>query len=140
MDGESSATALLETFATKIAEKVSEAASELDRKDENDNDSEEEEGKTTRKEDRKSTASREIDTTVSDYAGVLAFLQENAIKATRVVGAPLQLCADKRARDWLHKWVTNYITPLSTPITAAPQDHSGITGVLSDATMRLHNT
>ena len=62
----------------------------------------------------------------------MAFLQAVAEEALRAATAPLQLRSEKRMQDWLRKWYTYHLSPLSTPVTAATQYHSGLTGVLNE--------
>ena len=51
------------------------------------------------------------------------------------ITAPLSLRADKRARVWFQRWTD---VNLPTPPNPAPQDHLGLTGVLTNVATRLH--
>ena len=66
---------------------------------------------------------------------VLAFLQDVAVKYSHVIAATLSLRADKRARIWFRRWTD---AKLPTPPKPAPQDHMGLTGVLTDVATRFH--
>ena len=134
------ATALCNDFSAKIEERVSETAVNFETEEEDDDKSEEEEVKTKKKEDVKSAMSGETDASTADYNNVLAFLQSVKVKAPMVVAVPLQLHTYKRTLAWFGKWDTHHISPLSTPITASPRYRSGLTGVLSNVTTRLHNS
>ena len=68
---------------------------------------------------------------------VLALLQDVAIKYPRVLEAPLPLCADKRTHTWFQQWTD---INLPNPPTPSPQDHLGITGVLTNVETPLHTT
>ena len=75
-------------------------------------------------------------TTIADYCDdVLAFLQAVAVKYTRFIAAPLSLHADRRAPIWFQRWSD---INLPTPPNPVPQDHMGLTGVLTDVATRLH--
>ena len=58
-----------------------------------------------------------------------------SVKSARVLAAPLSVCVDKRTRVWFQQWID---VNLSKPPTLAPQDHWGLTGVLTDMATRLH--
>ena len=66
---------------------------------------------------------------------VLAFLQAVSVNPPQVIAAPLSLRADKKARVWFQIWTDVH---LPKPPTPAPQDHLGITDVLTDVATRLH--
>ena len=70
-----------------------------------------------------------------DCNDVLVFLQAVAVKSPRVLAAPLSLCAEKRARVWFQQWTD---VNLAKPPTPAPQDHMGLTDVLTNVATRLH--
>ena len=75
-------------------------------------------------------------TTIANYCNdVLALLQAVAVKSPRVITAPLSLRADKRACIWFQRWTD---VNLPTPPKPAPQDHLGLTGVLTNVATRLH--
>ena len=81
------------------------------------------------------TAAAETLATISDsFDDVLALLQAVAVKSPRVLAVPLSLRADKRARVWFQQWTD---ANLPKPPTLAPQDHLGLTGVLTDVTTRF---
>ena len=82
---------------------------------------------------------QETDAITSNFNDVLSFLPDVAVKAPILVVVPLLLLMDKHAQEWLWHWSTHHISPLSTSVTATPQDHSGLTGVLSNVAMRLQN-
>ena len=65
----------------------------------------------------------------------MAFLQAVAVKSPRVLAAPLSLRADKRAR----LVPTMDIRNLPKPPMPTPQDHLGLTGVLTNVATRLHS-
>ena len=68
-------------------------------------------------------ASQEIDAIEANCNNVLSFLQDDAVKAHIVVASPLYLHAYKHDQEWFHHWSTHHITPLSTPLATAPQEH-----------------
>ena len=70
---------------------------------------------------------------------VLVFFQEVALKAPQEMAAPLLLRADKRSQNWFRKWAALHIRPHPSPHKNAPQDHSSLTGVLSEVAMYLQN-
>ena len=70
---------------------------------------------------------------------ILAFIQALALKAPRVLAAPLLMQADKRATSWFHQWAKIDLKQQVTLQNTAPQDHSGLTGVLSEDETRLQN-
>ena len=72
-----------------------------------------------------------------DCDDVLAFLQAVAVKSPRFLVAPLSLCTDKQARVWFQQWTD---VNLKNPPTPAPQDHMGLTDVLTDVATRLHTS
>ena len=65
---------------------------------------------------------------------VLSFLQAVKFKSPRVIVAPLSHRADKRARVWFYRWTD---VTLTTPVKPYPQDHMGLTGVLTNMANRL---
>ena len=80
-------------------------------------------------------ATAETLTTIADNCdNVLAFLQAVAVKSQRVTAKPLSLLMYKCARTWLRCWTD---TNLPTPPNLDPQDHMGLTGVLTDVAIRL---
>ena len=83
----------------------------------------------------KKTAAEMLTTTKDDRDNVLAFLQAVAIKYPRVIADPLSLHADKRMRVWFQRWTDVKLPMLPNP---SPQDHLGITGVLTDVATWLH--
>ena len=84
------------------------------------------------------TATAETFATIADNCDdVLAFLQDIAIKFTRVLASPLSLHAEKRARIWSQQWTD---VNLTKPPTPAPRDHLGLTGVLTNAATWLHTS
>ena len=88
------------------------------------------------KQDSAKTAATETLATISDDCdNVLAFLQAVAVKSPRVLAALLSLCVDKRACVWFQQWTG---VNLPKPPTPAPQDHMGLTDILTDVATRLH--
>ena len=65
---------------------------------------------------------------------ILDFLQTVAVKSPRVTAAPLSLREDKRTRVWFCRWVD---INLAMPPNPVPQDHTGLTGFLTDVATRL---
>ena len=137
---------LLKIFACSITEWASDADSSSEADEANDENSvatiEAEEAKESRANPDKAkkasakTAAANTLATIADYCDdVLAFLQAVAVKSTRVLAAPLSLCADKHAHVWFQQWTD---ANLPKPPTLAPQDHLGLTGVLTDVTTRFH--
>ena len=74
-------------------------------------------------------------TITDDCDDVLAFLQAVAIKSPWVIAAPLYLCADKRTRVWFRRRTD---INLPRPPKPAPQDHIGLTGVMTDVETMLY--
>ena len=75
--------------------------------------------------------------TISDNCNkVLEFLQDVAVKSPLVIADPLSLCVDKHVRVWFCRW---YKISLSVSAKNSPQDHTGLTGVLSNVATRLQN-
>ena len=70
-----------------------------------------------------------------DCDKVLDFRPAVALKPPRVIVAPLSLRADKKACVWFQRWTD---THLPKPPTPPPQDHMGLTNVLTDVATRLH--
>ena len=83
----------------------------------------------------KQAASDTLTTIADDCINVLAFLQDVAVKSTRVITAPLSLRAYKHARIWFQRLADVNISVMPKP---SPQDHLGIMGVLNDVATRLH--
>ena len=82
------------------------------------------------------TAAVETLATISDNCDdVLAFLQAVSVKSPQVLVAPLSIRVYKRARVWFQRWTD---VNLPKPPTPAPQDHLGLTGVLTDMATWLH--
>ena len=75
--------------------------------------------------------------TLSTITYILAFLQAVESKSLRVTSAPLSLHADKRAHVCFRRW---YDTILPMPSKTASQNHTDLTGVLSDVATRLHSS
>ena len=75
--------------------------------------------------------------TEDDCNNVLDFIQAFTVKSPRVIASPLSLRVEKCARIWFRWWSKNN---LPTPAKTAPQDHTGITGVLRDVATRLQNS
>ena len=67
----------------------------------------------------------------------LDFLQAITVKAPRVSAVPLSLHTDNCSRECFRPCLSQNLFPLIKPPTAAPQDHSDLTGFLSDVAMRL---
>ena len=80
-------------------------------------------------------AAKTLATITDDCDDVLAFLQAVAVNSPRVIAAPLSLCPDKRARVWFQRWTD---VNIPNPPKSAPQDHLGLTGVLTNVANRLH--
>ena len=73
--------------------------------------------------------------TIADYCdNVLAFLRAVAVKSLQFTAAPLSLCVDKRVCIWFCRWSE---TNLPTPSKLVPQEHMGITGLMTDVETRL---
>ena len=84
------------------------------------------------------TAAAEKLTTITDnFNDVLAFLQAISVKSPRVIAAPLYLRAEKGAHVCFQSWT--YVN-LPNPPKPSPQDHLGLTGVLTDVATLLHMT
>ena len=82
------------------------------------------------------TAAVETLTTIADDCeDVLAFFQDIVVKYPRVIAPPLSLCSDKRAHVWFQLWRDVNLPTLPKP---SPQDHQGLTVVLTDIATRLH--
>ena len=76
----------------------------------------------------------------ADCDDILAFLQAVTAKSPRVAAVPLLLHLDKREWYWFRRCSEDHLTPFFTPLSVAPQDHSGITNVLINTAMRILNT
>ena len=74
-------------------------------------------------------------TITDDCNDVLDFVQAVVVKSPLVLAAPLSLCADKHARVWFQQWTDANLPKTPTP---APQDHLGLTGILTDMATQLH--
>ena len=83
----------------------------------------------------KTAAAETLTTNADNCDNVSAFLQAVAVKYPRVIAAPLSLRTDKRAHVWFQRWTD---VNLPTPPKPDPQDHLGITGVLTNVVTRLH--
>ena len=83
----------------------------------------------------KQATAKTLATIVDNYDDLLAFLQAGAIKYARVITASLSFRADKCARIWFQCWTNGN---LPTPPKPSPQDHMGLTGVLTNVATRLH--
>ena len=81
-------------------------------------------------------AAKMLATIANDCDDVLAFLQAVAVKSPRALAAPLSLCVDKRERVWFQRWTD---VNLTKPPTPSPQEHLGLTDVLTDVATRLHS-
>ena len=142
LHGELDVGELLKIFARSITEWASDADSSSEANKANDDDSvvmiEAVEAKNPGKAKHASAetaAAKTLATIAYDCDNVLAFLQAVSVKSPRVLAAPLSLCADNCARVWLQRWAD---VNLPKPPTPAPQDHLGLTGVLTDVATRLH--
>ena len=88
-------------------------------------------------EKNKKATAETLATTVDNCDNVLVFIQAFTVKSPRVIASPLSLRVEKCARIWF-RWWSNKNLPMSEK--TAPQDHMGITGVLSDVATRLQNS
>ena len=141
LEGETAAGELLNKFTANITESGSESTT---KKPEGDSKSKSD-GENTKyvneKTMYKSAMARGVtDEIAADCDNIIAFLQAVAVKAPRVAAVPLSLRVDKRAWAWFRRWSAHHLSPLYTPINAAPQHHSELTGVLSDAATWLQKT
>ena len=92
-------------------------------------------------ESEKDTTARDATVGItSDCNNVLSFLQAVSLKAPQVLSAPLLLRVDKRASGWFLQWADCHIKQTFTHNNNAPQDHSGLTRVLSEAATHLQNS
>ena len=115
LDRKTSVAELIKIFASKILERVSEAAYNTSESKGGDDLGEEDET-TNKAEYGKAAAHQETDT-ISDYCDkVLAFFQYVAMKSPRVTAVPMSLHAGKRARDWFRRWSSHHITPPQQPL------------------------
>ena len=142
LHGESDAGELLNIFSCSITEWASDADSLSKADESNDYDSiamiEAAEAKKPVKAKQafaKTVVVVTLDTIVDNCDDVMAFLQVVAVKFPQVPAALFSLCAEKRARVWFQQWTD---VNLPNPPTPAPQDHLGLTGVLTDVVTRLH--
>ena len=75
-----------------------------------------------------------------DYCDkTLALLQATTMKNPRMAVTLLYLWMDKHIKNWFRRWYSHNIFPLTTPITSAPENHSGIIELLRDVQIRLQN-
>ena len=74
---------------------------------------------------------------VVTFNNALAFLQDVAVKSLQIIADPLLLHADECARVWFCQWSGNNLPPLTN---APPQDHTGLTGSLSNVLARLQKS
>ena len=72
-------------------------------------------------EDGKYVECQETDNITSDCYNVLNFLQSIAVKAPRVVEAPLYLRVNRRTREWFRRWYYHHKYPLTNLPTDVPQ-------------------
>ena len=77
--------------------------------------------------------------TAANRNGTLAFLQVVELKAPQVQAALISLRADKHAAGSFRQWADRNLEHQAPPNKAAPQDQSGLTGVLSEVATRLQN-
>ena len=132
---------LLKIFARSITEWAKEGE-DASGEDDNDDDKskgsiEAKERKTTKKGKAKQATTEMLVTITDDCEDVLAFLQAVRVKSPRVTAASLSLCAEKRTRVWFRRWTD---TNLPTPTYPDPQDHMGLTGILTIVSTMLHTT
>ena len=81
-------------------------------------------------------ATADMLTNISDDCNnVLDLIQAVTVKSKKIIAAPLYLRTDKRACVWFRRWT--YVN-LPTPPKPAPQDHMGLTSVLTDMATWLH--
>ena len=85
------------------------------------------------------TVRNTIDCIAADCDYILAFLRGISLKAPQVQTAPISLRAYKREKIWFGQLVDSNLKHQAPPNKAAPQDHSGLTGVLSEVATRLQN-
>ena len=143
LHGETDAGELLNIFALSITEWASDADSSSEADETNDEDSvvtiEAAEAKANpgkaKQASAETAAPKTLSTITDNCDGVLAFLQAVAVKSPRVLAATLSLRTDKRARVWFQRWTD---VNLPKPPMLPPQDHLGLTGVLTDVATRLH--
>ena len=129
---------LLKIFARSVTEWVKEGEDTSKDDDGEDNKSEvgveaEEENITNNGKTKQDTSDM-LATIADNCENVLAFLQAVTVKSPRVTTAPLSLHATKRVCVWFHQWKE---TNLPIPPKLSPQDHMGLTGVLTDVDTRL---
>ena len=77
---------------------------------------------------------------IADYDDVLLFLQMVALKAPQVLAAPLLMKADKNVTSWFLQWTDSHLKHHITNQKKALQDHSILTGFLSEVATRFQNT
>ena len=138
LHGESEAGELLNIFACSIIEWAMDADSTSEADKANDYNSvitiDAEETKVKPGKANQASANTLV-TIADDCDNILAFLQAVSVKYPRVIADPLSLRADKRARVWFQCWTD---VNLPKPPKPAPQDHLGLTDVLTDVATRLY--
>ena len=133
----------LEILARSITEWATEGEKSSREDDNNDDDEyrkggvEAEDEKTTKKDKANQANAKTLSTIADNCDDVLGLHHAVAVKSPQVIAVPLSFCAEKRMRVWL-RCCTDINFP-TTPKTA-PQDHMGLTGVLTDVSTRLHTT
>ena len=130
---------ILNIFAGSITEWAKEEETTSDSDEDNDDDSvvtiEAKDAKSANPGKAKEAAAKTLTTIIDNCDNILSFLHAVAVKCPRVIAAPLSLRMDKRTRVWFQLWTD---VNLPTPPNPAPQDHLGITGVLTDVATWLH--
>ena len=140
LEGETASGELLNIFAAKIAERgLQYATKELEDESASESDGENTKDMNGNKKEKSAMSCDATDEISYDCNNSLALLQVVAVKSLQVAAAPLLLHAEKRARAWSHRWLAHHLAPLSTPITAAPKNHSRLTVVLRNFATWLHN-
>ena len=74
-----------------------------------------------------------------DCDDILTFLQLIMVKSPRVAASPVSLRSEKLNREKFQGLSSHNLAPLSLTHPAAPQDYSGLTGVMSDVATYLKN-
>ena len=130
---------LLRIFARSMTEWSKEGENTSGDNNNGDNDIkggvEAEDKKKTKKGKANQDNAKTLATITDNCDNVLALLQAVAVKSPRLTAAPLSLRAYKRAHVWFGCWTD---INLPTPPNLAPQDHMGLTGVLTNVATRLH--
>ena len=85
------------------------------------------------------TACNVMDKIAANCDDILEFLQVVMVKALWVVAVPILLRMNKCVWVWFRLWSAHQLVSLYTPLATAPQDHTGLTGFLSNITTRLQN-